>query len=416
MASGKEFWAPLEVALDILGFNKNILEKRIAANYIKKEVKDDLEILEISGEIERFGLSEKVAKEKLENFLNRDEGENVRSIFEEEEVSTDNVTEAISTDEIVPVESLEPESNNMNNPINIPDYSEQLNYIASMVDEVKKYSMVLPQILSQQESSQGGDETSLISNGFQTLTDEISRLGTLNEQNKNYEQQIKGLNNKLKTADADNIKLTTQCTQIMDEMDRNVELHKNDLVNLRNIMKTEFSEISNEIRNSSNKGGAGFFAIILLLLACGGVGFLISEFFVPRYTILKNQNQKMNPLSKDDVSKAVKVNIDDLESKLKEHINNINDQVKANNKKNVTSINSNINTSLELQESRNTKSFKLLKEQQKSFSELLEDTYLKELKKIDKEVKELKDLLKRTLETSVQIKPGSSRIINDSNE
>lgn len=423
MSETKEFWVPNELALEILGFNKNILEKRVNADYIKREVRSGIELLEISGEIERFGLSVEVAREKLNTYINKNGGESGEKkkveverprgktmIFEAPAFSenagipvpTVNIpaTQPVATPNVAPVA-----------PIKMVDYAPQLNKMALVLDDIRKFTITMPELIS----SKSPKENNLPNPQMAEMKQELSRLAVLTDQNLGFQKEIALLQAQLKTSNAEITRLSTQSNSVMDELERANQKHIKEVETLKSNIKSEIAGINSILTLKLRKPKGYGITILLLLIVGGAVGFLIYELMTPTYSSLAKPNVIVKPISKKDISDSVKEITDPLSEKLKGDIAVLNTQNKEVHQKELAEINAMITTSLDSQKETIKKSIEGMIQGQKDNKFMLDENYTKSLKAIETQVVELEKLIKRMLETTVQIKPGT-KFIPDSNE
>ena len=421
MAQTNEFWVPNELALEILGFNKNILEKRINADYIKREIRGGIELLEISGEIERFGLSIDVAKEKLDAYVNKSSGDTKRTEIERPKSKTMVFDPAFTKpNEGIPVQPVVLPSSQTTQAQAVPasqpavkviDHAPQLNKIAQILDEIRKLTVAMPESIMLKTPK----ETNTANPQISELKLEVSRLAVLTEQNLGFQKEIANLQAQLKTSNAEVTRLSTQSNAVMDELERTNQKHNKEIETLKNTIKTEIGGINSVLTLKLRKPKGGAFIILLLIFVLGANGFLIFELMQPTYSVLSKPNDKVNPLSKKEVSDAVKNLVDPLEEKLKSNISTLNTQNKESHQKELQEINAMISTSLESQKEQIKKTLETISQNQKDSKASLDENYTKSLKTIESHVADLEKLIKKMLETTVQIKPGT-KFMPDSNE
>lgn len=415
MAETKEFWVPNELALEILGFNKNILEKRINADYIKREIRGGIELLEISGEIERFGLSLTVAQEKVDAYINKNGVEPKTPELERPRSKTTIIGPPISApDAGIPVQPvvLPPQTPTpvAMAPVKVIDHTQQLNKISQVLDDIRKLTVAMPEsilIKAPKESNLPNPQIAEIKLG-------LSKLANLTEQNKEYQNQIITLQAQLKTSNAEITKLTTQSNAVMDEMERATQKHNKDLEGLKSTLKSEIGQVNSILTNKLRKPKNAI-TIILLLIIAGGLGFLIYELIKPTYSVLVQPNDKINPISKKDVSDSIKQIIDPMEEKLTTKMAQLNSQNNERHQKELVEINAIITSSLEGQKEIIKKTIDSIVQNQKEAKTTLDENYTKSLKTLETHISDLEKQLKKLMETTVQIKPGT-KFIPDSNE
>ena len=423
MAGAKEFWVPVELALEILGFNRNILEKRINADYIKKEIRGGIEILEISGEIERFGLSEETAREKMDAYINKNGGApsvntTEKKREEPEKPKSRNTSfepSFVPQNAGIPVAPIVLPSSNPT-PVAAPavkviDHTAQLNKISQVLEDIMKLTKDIPQSVVANTPK----EPLLPNPQITDLRHEVNKLATLSEQNQSFQKEVASLHGQLKTANTEITRLNTQSNSVMDELERTTQKHNTEIELLKSTVKTEISSISSLISLKLGKSKGNGLVIFFILILLGAVGFLIFELIQPTFSVLVQPNDKINPITKKDVEESLKVLVEPMEEKLKTNISTLNAQNKDQHQKELTEINSTIVASLETQKDSLKKTIDAYILTQKDSKISLDENYTKSLKAIETQVIDLEKLIKRMLETTVQIKPGE-KFIPDSKE
>jgi hypothetical protein len=416
--AASEFWVPNELALEILGFNKNILEKRITADYIKREIRGGIELLEISGEIERFGLSIDLARDKLDDYINK--GSNAIVEKKKVEIEIPKAKPFVSEPSIlqagIPVQPIIPQS--VPQLVQAPviqakavDYTPQFNKISQLLDDIRKISVAMPDSII----SKTPKETNAINPQIVELKSEFLRLSNLAEQNFGFQKDVVSLQAQLKTAHAEVAKLTAQSNSIMDEMERTNQKYSKEIDSLKNTIKNEMSGLSSLLSLKLRKPKSGLFIILLLMVVCGGVGFIAFELYQPTFSVLAKPNDKVSPLTKKEVETTVNNAISPLEEKIKKMVDSLSIQNKNTQQKDLADINSTITIALEAQKEAIKKTLDSTTQSQKEAKNSLDENYTKSLKSIETQVLELEKLIKKMLETTVQIKPGT-KFMPDSNE
>lgn len=406
--AANEFWVPNELALEILGFNKNILEKRISADYIKREIRGGIELLEISGEIERFGLSLDLAREKLDEYINKGSS----SIIEKKkaEIEIPRAKPFVSEPSIlqagIPVPPIAPQivSQAPSTPqIKAIDYTPQFNKISQLLDDIRKLSIALPEsIISKTPKESNSPNPQIIE-----LKTEFSKLSILAEQNFGFQKDVVSLQAQLKAANAEIVRLTTQSNSVMDELERSNQKYSKELDSLKSTVKNEMSGLSSLLSLKLRKPKSGLFIIILLLVICGGVGFVAFELYQPTFSVLAKPNDKVSPLTKKEVETTVNDAIQTFEEKIKKMVDSLNIQNKNTQQKDLADITSAVSVALDAQKEVIKKTIETVTQNQKESKNSLDENYTKSLKSIETQVLELEKLIKKMLESTVQIKPGT---------
>ncbi len=406
--AANEFWVPNELALEILGFNKNILEKRISADYIKREIRGGIELLEISGEIERFGLSLDLAREKLDEYINKGSS----SIIEKKkaEIEIPRAKPFVSEPSIlqagIPVPPIAPQivSQAPSTPqIKAIDYTPQFNKISQLLDDIRKLSIALPEsIISKTPKESNSPNPQIIE-----LKTEFSKLSILAEQNFGFQKDVVSLQAQLKAANAEVVRLTTQSNSVMDELERSNQKYTKELDSLKSTVKNEMSGLSSLLSLKLRKPKSGLFIIILLLVICGGVGFVAFELYQPTFSVLAKPNDKVSPLTKKEVETTVNDAIQPFEEKIKKMVDSLNIQNKNTQQKDLAEITSAVSVALDAQKEVIKKTIETVTQNQKESKNSLDENYTKSLKSIETQVLELEKLIKKMLESTVQIKPGT---------
>lgn len=406
--AANEFWVPNELALEILGFNKNILEKRISADYIKREIRGGIELLEISGEIERFGLSLDLAREKLDEYINKGSS----SIIEKKkaEIEIPRAKPLVSEPSVlqagIPVPPIAPQivSQAPSTPqIKAIDYTPQFNKISQLLDDIRKLSIALPDsIISKTPKESNSPNPQIIE-----LKTEFSKLSILAEQNFGFQKDVVSLQAQLKAANAEIVRLTTQSNSVMDELERSNQKYSKELDSLKSTVKNEMSGLSSLLSLKLRKPKSGLFIILLLLVICGGVGFVAFELYQPTFSVLAKPNDKVSPLTKKEVETTVNDAIQPFEEKIKKMVDSLNIQNKNTQQKDLAEITSAVSVALDAQKEVIKKTIETVTQNQKESKNSLDENYTKSLKSIETQVLELEKLIKKMLESTVQIKPGT---------
>jgi len=413
--AASEFWVPNELALEILGFNKNILEKRIAADYIKREVRGGIELLEISGEIDRFGLSIDLAREKLDAYINKGSGAVVEK--KKPEIDIPRAKPFVSEPSIlqagIPVQPIAPPVAQVAPAPQIKaiDYTPQFNKMSQLLDDIRKLSLAMPESII----SKTPKEPNTITPQILELKAEFAKLAVLAEQNFGFQKDVVSLQTQLKTANAEIVRLTTQSNSVMDELERSNQKYLKDIDNLKTTVKNEMSSLSSLLSLKLRKPKSGLFIILILLIVCGGVGFVAYELYQPTFSVLAKPNDKVSPLTKKEVETTVNEAVVQLEDKVKKMVDTLNIQNKNTQQKDMADITNAVSLALEAQKEVVKKALESLVQSQKESKSALDENYAKSLKAIELQVLDLDKLIKKMLESTVQIKPGT-KFIPDSNE
>lgn len=405
MTNSNDFWVPLELALRILGYPKDILEKRIAAGLVHKEIRGGIELLEISEEIGRFGLSEEVAREQLDKYINNRADE----IVEKRKNDVDKFRQKPSQDSYKYSQNATPISNHgpsnpAQNSVRATDYNPQFNKLANMIEDLQKLSMGIPETVAIKFPK----DSSIPPNQMLELKSEFNRLIQVFDKNQLLEKENTLLHTQLKAASLEITKLSTQANGVIDELERTNQKHTREIEVLKSTIKTEIGGINSilTLRAKSRKGLLGIY--LFLILVCGGLSFLIFELMQPTYTVLAHSNDKINPLSKKDVTDVVKTELSLIEGSLKEQLIVSNATDKEEVKKNITESNTSLKSLIEAQNVQTKKSLDTLSASQKE-SKPIEENILKTIKTLESQIIEMEKQIKK-LHESIAIKPGTNFI------